>query len=116
MAIIATASANSQGIVTGITSNVAQFQNCYTNTFRITNASSSVYAYVGVFNSNVATTFNHPTAGGTSGQGVVLVPNESLTISGDFGIHALPGNVWVAAITATGSTTVFATPVAPGSF
>jgi hypothetical protein len=38
-----------------------------------------------------------------------------MTITGNFGLPSTEANVYVAAITATGTTTVFFTPVAPGS-
>lgn len=84
-----------------------------TNTFHFTNASSSVYAYVGVFKTyDEALAMDHPSVG-TDGYGAILTPQESMTIVGNFGINPNPGNVYVAAITATGSTSVFATPIAP---
>jgi len=94
------------------TANVANVATS-TNTFHFLNASSSVYAYVGVFNTYAAAiAMDHPTTG-TNGAGFPMGPNESITITGNFGINPNPGNVFVAAITATGSTSVFATPVAP---
>jgi hypothetical protein len=96
----------------GPTANVANVATS-TNTFHFLNASSSVYAYVGVFNTYAqAIAMDHPTVG-TDGGGLPLAPNESMTITGNFGINPNPGNVFVAAITAVGTTTVFATPVAP---
>lgn len=84
-----------------------------TNTFHFLNASASVYAYVGVFKTYAAAAaMDHPTAG-TDGAGVPLAPNESMTVVGNFGINPNPGNVFVAAITSTGSTSVFATPITP---
>ena len=84
-----------------------------TNTFHFLNASSNVYAYVGVFSTYAAAAaMDHPTAG-TDGAGVPLSPNESMTVVGNFGINPNPGNVFVAAITAAGSTSVFATPITP---
>lgn len=84
-----------------------------TNTFHVTNASTSVYAYVGVFKSYAqAIAMDHPSVG-TDGGGAILTPNESMTLSGNFGLNPNPGTVYVAAITNTGSTTVFATPIAP---
>lgn len=86
---------------------------CGTNTFHITNASASVYAYVGVFKTYAAAAaMDHPSVGGDGG-GAILTPNESMTLSGNFGINPNPQTVYVAAITATGSTSVFATPIAP---
>ena len=84
-----------------------------TNTFHFLNASSTVYAYVGVFNTYAAAAaMDHPTSG-TNGAGIPLSPNESMTIKGNFGINPNPQTVYVAAITATGSTSVFATPITP---
>ena len=84
-----------------------------TNTFHFLNASTTVYAYVGVFKTYAAAAaMDHPTAG-TDGAGVPLAPNESMTVVGNFGINPNPGNVFVAAITSTGSTSVFATPITP---
>jgi len=98
-----------QVITTGTTANVALFQDSISNTFDITNASTSVYAYVGVFNSNVKGTFNHPVAG-SANIGLVLTPGQTRTVTGNFN-SGEPGNVWVASITASGSTTVIATPI-----
>jgi hypothetical protein len=84
-----------------------------TNTFHFLNASSSVYAYCGVFKTYAeAIAMDHPTVGGDA-TGVPFAPNESMTITGNFGINPNPGTVYVAAITATGTTAVFATPVTP---
>ena len=96
----------------GTTANVANVA-CGTNTFYISNASSSVYAYVGVFKTYAdAIAMDHPSVG-TDGGGVIVTPNSSVTITGNFGINPNPGTVYVSAITNTGSTSVFATPVAP---
>jgi hypothetical protein len=96
----------------GPTANVANVTTS-TNTFHFLNASTTVYAYVGIFNTYAAAAaMDHPTVG-TDGFGIPMNPNESMTITGNFGINPNPGNVFVAAITATGSTTVFATPLAP---
>lgn len=80
-----------------------------TSTFHVLNASTSVYAYVGIFN-NYASAIAMDFAGADSG-GIPLAPNESMTISGNFGVNPRPDAVYVAAITATGSTSVYATPV-----
>jgi hypothetical protein len=100
---------NGQAITTGTTANVVLFQNSVSNTFDITNASTTVYAYVGVFNSNVQTSFHHPSVG-SANIGLVLTPGQTRTVTGNFN-QGEPGNVWVASITNTGSTTVFATPI-----
>jgi hypothetical protein len=100
----------------GLTANVANVAT-KTNTFHITNASSTVYAYVGVFPTYAeAIAMDHPSVG-TDGGGTILTPNESMTIIGNFGTQLLANqaNVYVSAITATGTTSVFFTPVAPGS-
>ena len=92
------------------TANVANVATA-TNTFHFLNASASVYAYVGVFKTYAeAIAMDHPTAGADA-TGIPFAPNESMTITGNFGINPNPGNVFVAAITATGSTSVFATPI-----
>lgn len=81
-----------------------------TNTFHITNASTSVYAYVGVFNNyTAAAAMDHPSVG-TDGGGVIVTPNSTITLTGNFGTTANTSTVYVSAITATGSTSVFATP------
>jgi hypothetical protein len=100
----------------GTTANVGNVAT-KTNTFHITNASSTVYAYVGVFPTYAeAIAMDHPTVG-TDGGGTILTPNESMTIIGNFGLQTLAGqaNVYISAVTATGSTSVFFTPIAPGS-
>lgn len=86
---------------------------CATNSFRFVNANASVYSYVGVFKDYAtAAAATHPSAG-TPADLTVVAPNESIVITGNFGVQPNPGTVYVAAITATGSTTTFATPVAP---
>ena len=96
------------------TANVANVAT-QTTTFHVTNASSSVYAYVGVFNIYAeAAAMDYPTTNADGG-GTILTPNESMTITGNFGASAIAGNVYVSAITASGNTSVFFTPVAPGS-
>jgi hypothetical protein len=88
-----------------------------TNTFHVTNASSNVYAYVGVFGVYAdAVNMTYPNVSSPGG-GTILVPNESMTISGNFGpaLMSTQANVFIAAITASGTTSVFFTPVAPGS-
>ena len=88
-----------------------------TNTFHVLNASATVYAYVGVFpDYTTAAAMDHPLVGADGG-GIPLAPNESMTITGNFGLSQLAtqANVYVSAITNTGSTSVFFTPVAPGS-
>jgi hypothetical protein len=98
----------------GILANVANVVT-RTNTFNFTNASSTVYAYVGVFNNYAAAAaMDHPTVGNDAG-GVIIVPNGSIVVAGNFAQTATQANVYVAAITATGTTQVFATPVNPGS-
>ena len=98
----------------GPTANVANVTT-RTTTFHVLNASSSVYAYVGVFQNYAnAAAMDHPTVGADSG-GIPLAPNESMTIAGNFGLPSTQSNVFVSAITAAGSTTVFFTPVAVGS-
>jgi hypothetical protein len=84
-----------------------------TNTFHFLNASSTVYAYVGVFNNYTAANAMIYPATGVSGGGLPMAPNESMTVIGNFGINPNPGNVFIAAITASGTTAVFATPVTP---
>jgi hypothetical protein len=84
-----------------------------TNTFHFLNASGSVYAYCGVFATYAeAIAMDHPTVGADA-TGIPFAPNESMTITGNFGINPNPGTVYVAAITATGTTAVFATPITP---
>jgi hypothetical protein len=88
-----------------------------TNTFHVLNASATVYAYVGVFPTYAeAIAMDHPLVGTDAG-GVPLAPNESMTVIGNFGLKTLASqaNVYVAAITNTGTTSVFFTPVVPGS-
>jgi hypothetical protein len=100
----------------GATANVANIAT-RTNTFHITNASSTVYAYVGIFpNYAQAIIMDHP-AVGADGGGTILAPNESMTMIGNWGVQAMAtmANVYVSAITATGVTNVFITPVVPGS-
>ena len=100
-------------------SNVANVANVATttNTFHVTNANASVYAYVGIFGTYAdAVNMTFPNVS-TPGGGTILTPNESMTIAGNFGpaLMSTQANVFIAAITATGTTSVFFTPVAPGS-
>ena len=100
-------------------SNVANVANVATttNTFHVTNANASVYAYVGIFGTYAdAVNMTFPNVS-TPGGGTILTPNESMTIAGNFGpaLTSTQANIFIAAITATGTTSVFFTPVAPGS-
>lgn len=88
-----------------------------TNTFLITNANASTYVYAGVFSTYAAAAaMDHP-AVGTDGGGVLVPPNQSMTVIGNFGLDLLAeqDTVYVSAVTNTGSTSVHFTPVAPGS-
>ena len=88
-----------------------------TNTFHVLNSSATVYVYVGVFSNYAdAAAMNHPFTGGVGG-GVPLAPNESMTFVGNFGtsLLATQANVYVSAITYSGTTNAMFTPVAPGS-
>lgn len=88
-----------------------------TNTFLITNANASTYVYAGVFSTYAeAAALDHP-AVGTDGGGVLVPPNQSITVIGNFGLQQLANQstVYVAAVTNTGTTSVHFTPVAPGS-
>lgn len=99
LAPAAAATANVANVATG------------TNTFHFLNASATVYAYVGVFNTYAqAAAMDHPLVGADA-TGIPLAPLESMTITGNFGINPNPGTVYVAAITNVGTTSVFATPV-----
>ena len=98
----------------GATANVGNVTT-RTTTFHVLNASSSVYAYVGVFTSyTTAIAMDHPLVG-SDATGIPLAPNESMTIAGNFGLPSTQSNVFVSAITNTGTTSVFFTPVAAGS-
>ena len=116
MALTVTGSTRVLSPAAGTTANVGNVAT-QTNTFHVLNASSTVYAYVGVFPTYAeAIAMDHPTVGTDAG-GIPLAPNESMTVIGNFGLQTLAGqaNVYVSAITAAGSTSVFFTPVAPGS-
>jgi hypothetical protein len=96
------------------TANVANVAT-QTTTFHVCNATSNVYAYVGIFSTYAAAAaMDYPGVGSDAG-GMILVPNESMTIEGNFGPAAIVGNVYCAAITASGTASVFFTPVAIGS-
>ena len=100
----------------GSTANVANVVT-KTNSFHIMNASATVFAYVGVFsNYAAAAAMDHPSVG-VDGGGIILAPSESMTVAGNFGLQGLAdqANVYVSAITNSGTTSVFFTPVAPGS-
>jgi len=114
MSLLVTGATKALAPTGGIASNVGNIAT-RTTTFNVTNASSTVYAYVGVFNNySDAVAMDHPTVGADAG-GVIIVPNGSITITAANGLPATQANVYIAAITATGSTTVFFTPVAAGS-
>ena len=98
----------------GATANVGNVST-RTTTFHVLNANASVYAYVGVFSTYAqAIAMDHPTVGADA-TGIPLAPNESMTITGNFGTSANTATVYVSAITAAGTTSVFFTPVAAGS-
>jgi hypothetical protein len=100
----------------GSTANVGNIAT-KTNTFHIANSSTTVNAYVGIFPTYAeAIAMDHPSSGADGG-GLILLPNESMTIIGNFGLQTLSSqaNVYVSAITATGTASVFFTPLAPGS-
>ena len=99
-------------ITGGATANVANVATA-TNTFHFLNASASEYAYVGVFKTYAAAAAMDYPGNGVDGAGLPVAPNQSITVTGDFGINPNPGNVFVSAITASGPTTVLATPITP---
>lgn len=114
MSIVVVGNSKTLTPAAGTTANVGNVATRST-TFHVLNASTTVYTYVGVFaNYADAIAMDHPTVGLDAG-GIPLAPNESMTITGNFGLPSTEANVYVAAITATGTTTVFFTPVAPGS-
>ena len=83
-----------------------------TTTFHVANASSTVNVYVGIFETYAeAIAMDHPSSGTDAG-GIILLPNESMTIAGNFGLTANSTTVYVAAITNVGTTSVFFTPIA----
>ena len=99
LAPAAAATANVANVATG------------TNTFHFLNASATVYAYVGVFNTYAAAiAMDHPLVGADA-TGIPLAPLESMTITGNFGVNPRPATVYVSAITNVGTTSVFATPI-----
>ena len=100
----------------GTTANVGNVA-ATTTSFHVTNASATVYAYVGVFaNYADAIAMDHPSIGTDAG-GTIIAPNGSLTLVGNFGaaVTSSQANIYVSAITAAGATNVFFTPVAAGS-
>jgi hypothetical protein len=114
MSIIAVGNTVRLAPAAGIQANVANVAT-RTTTFHVLNASSTVYAYVGIFkNYSDAFAMDYPSVAGDAG-GIPLAPNESMTITGNFGLADTQANVYVSAITAVGSTSVFFTPVAAGS-
>jgi len=86
-----------------------------TNTFHVLNANASTYAYVGIFPTYAAALAMDYPGVGTDGGGIPMAPNESMTITGNFGTTGAGSTVYVAAITASGSSSVFFTPVGQGS-
>lgn len=107
---VLTIQGNSRALAATTTAANVAFPRCSTSTFQLTNAGSTgAYVYVGITNTPV-TTFTHPVAGGASAQGVILAPNSSITLSGNFKAN-IDANVYVYAVTAVGTATLFATPV-----
>ena len=97
----------------GVTANVGNVATRST-TFHIANSSTSVNAYVGIFNTYAdAIAMDHPSVGTDAG-GLVITPGESMVVAGNFGASSLTAgaNVYVAAITAAGTTSIFFTPIA----
>lgn len=86
-----------------------------TTTFHVLNANASTYAYVGVFPTYTAAAAMDYPGVGTDAGGIPLAPNESMTICGNFGTTGADSTVYVAAITASGSSSVFFTPVSQNS-
>ena len=82
-----------------------------TNTFHVLNANASVYTYVGIFPTYAAAAAMDYPGVGVDGGGIPLAPNESMTIVGNFGAASINSNVYIAAITASGTTAVFFTPI-----
>lgn len=108
MSQVITILGNGQAISAGtIAANVA-FANCSTSTFSVSNAGNGT-AFVGIFNAP-PTNFHHPIAGDGSGNGVCVLNGESRIISGNFKAN-IDNTVYVAAITPSGSATVYFTPV-----
>ena len=82
-----------------------------TNTFHVLNASATVYTYVGVFPTYAAAlAMDYPGVGADAG-GIPLAPNESMTLTGNFGAGSINSQIYVSAITAVGTTSVFFTPI-----
>jgi hypothetical protein len=100
----------------GTTANVGNVATRST-TFHVANPSTTVNAYVGIFNNYAdAIAMDHPTVGSDAG-GLIITPGESMIIEGNFGASSLGpnANVYVAAITATGTASIFFTPVSENS-
>jgi hypothetical protein len=116
MSIVVVGKSQALNPAAGVTANVGNI-NVRTNTFHVANPSTTVNAYVGVFNNYAdAAAMDHPSVGNDAG-GLIITPLQSIILTGNFGPDALStqSNVYVSAITAVGSTSVFFTPVAPGS-
>lgn len=95
----------------GVTANVGNVAT-RTNTFHIANPSTTVNAYVGVFATYAeAIAMDHPSVGADAG-GLIITPGESMVLSGNFGAASISSTVYVSAITASGTTSIFFTPVA----
>ena len=95
----------------GAVANVGNVQTRST-TFHVANASSTVNVYVGIFPTYAqAIAMDHPSAGTDAG-GLILTPNQSVNLSGNFGLPSTESTVYIAAITNVGTTSVFFTPIA----
>lgn len=95
----------------GTTANVGNIVT-RTNTFHIANPSTTVNAYVGIFATYAeALAMDHPSVGTDAG-GLIITPGESMTVTGNFGAGSISSTVYVSAITASGTASIFFTPVA----
>ena len=107
--VVAAAKAVSATASTG----TATFTACSTNVFQVDNTNATVFAYVNAFTTSApgANGFNHPTTAGQTGKSLVIPPNQSRILVGDFAVTGGGQTVYVNHITAASSATVIITPV-----
>ena len=100
----------SQAASATATTGTATFALCQTNAFQVDNANATVFAYVNAFLSREGNGFNHSTTAGQTGASIVVPPNQSRVIVGNFQL-ANSQTVYVNYITAASSATILISPI-----
>jgi hypothetical protein len=105
--------APAQSVSATASTGTATFAACTTNVFQIDNTNATVFAYVNAFTTNSASAngFNHPNNAGQTGKSLVIPPNQSRILVGDFAVTGGGQSVFVNHMTAASSATVIITPI-----